>query len=112
MEAENDYQVIITHEGVLVFLVKTRFDAPEKPFILYDGSRHATFYRKENETILLDWLNDEVIPILNEAEKVVVFELSDELEDVARDYEVPVRHIKKNAFAKTDFDDIENNKDF
>ena len=84
MEAEKDYEVIITHEGVLVFLIKSRFDAPEKPFILYDGGKHATFYRKENEAIMLDFLNEKVIPILINSQKAVIFELSDEIEDVAR----------------------------
>ena len=100
MEAEKDYEVIITHEGVLVFLIKSRFDAPEKPFILYDGGKHATFYRKENEAIMLDFLNEKVIPILINSQKAVIFELSDEIEDVARDYEVPVKHIKNNIFTK------------
>ena len=100
MEAEKDYEVIITHEGILVFLIKTRFDAPEKPFILYDGGKHATFYRQENEAIMLDYLHEKVMPILANSQKVVIFELSDDIEDVARDYEVPVKHIKSNVFAK------------
>ena len=107
MQNEGDYKVIITHEGVLIFLIKSRVDTPEKPFILYDGGRHASFYRRDNEVILLDWLNDKVIPMLNTAQKVVVFELSDEIEDVARDYEVPVKHIKNNTFAQSaDFDKL------
>ena len=100
MKNEGDYQVIITHEGVLVFIIKEKENAPEKPFILYDGGRHATLYRNENETVLLDYLNDKVIPILAKSEMAVIFELSDEIEDVARDYEVPVKHIKKNTFAQ------------
>lgn len=106
MQNEGDYQVIITHEGVLVFLIKTRFSAPEKPFILYDGGKHATLYRNESETVLLDYLNDKIIPILSTAEKAVVFELSDEIEDIARDYEVPVRHIKQNTFAQNAGDNL------
>ncbi len=100
MQNEADYEVIITHEHELVFLIKARYEAPSKPFILYDGSNHATLYRQEHETILLDYLNEKVIPILSEAQKVVIFELSDEIEDVARDYEAPVKHIKKNNFAQ------------
>lgn len=98
MEHENDYEVIITHEGVLVFMIKSRPLEPEKPFILYDGGDHATFYRRENETILLDYLNEKVIPYLLDSEKVVIFELDDDLEDVSRDYEAYVKHVKKNVF--------------
>ena len=99
MEHERNYEVIITHEGVLVFLIKARYSSPERPFILYDGGKHATLYRNDNETVLLDYLNEKVIPVLSNSQKAVVFELSDEIEDVARDYEVKVKHIKNNAFA-------------
>lgn len=95
---ENDYKVIITNEGVLVFVIKCYDEAPEKPFLLYDGGNHATFYRRENQTILFDFLNEKIIPILQNAEKIVIFEVSEEIEDVARDYEAYVKHIKKNVF--------------
>lgn len=98
MRHENDYQVIITHEGVLVFLIKSHLREPEKPFVLYDGSNHATFYRRSDETILFDYLNEQVVPLLTQANHIVVFELDDEQEDVSRNYEVYVKHIKKNAF--------------
>lgn len=98
MEHENDYKVIMTHEGVLVFLIKERQNEPDKPFLLYDGGYHATFYRRSDETILFDYLNSQIIPILRQASKVVVFELSDETQDVSRDYEARIKHIKKNAF--------------
>ena len=100
MENEGDYEVIITHEGVLVFLIKSRADEPVRPFILYDGGKHATLYRKENETILLDYLDDKVAEMLANSSKAVVFELSDEIEDISLDYEVAVKHIKKNTFAQ------------
>ncbi len=98
MEHENDYQVIITHEGTLVFLIKKREHEPEKPFILYDGGNHATFYRRENETILLDYLDEKVVPYMQNSEHVVVFELDDATEDVFRDYSVYIKHIRKNVF--------------
>lgn len=98
MEHENDYKVIITNEGTLVFLIKTRAQEPDKPFLLYDGGYHATFYRRADETVLFDYLNSQIVPMLQKADKIVVFELSDETQDVARDYEAPVKHIKKNAF--------------
>ena len=117
MEHERNYEVIITHEGILVFLIKTRYTSPDKPFILYDGGKHATLYRKDDETILLDYLNEKVIPILSKAQKAIIFELSDEIEDVSLhfnntkilqatfssacivDFKKNVKHIKNNAFA-------------
>lgn len=94
MEDENAYEVIITHEG-LIFVINCRSQAPERPFILYDGGCYATLYRRENETILLDKFDKKVIEMLQCSDKVTVFELSSEIEDIARDYEVYIKHIKK-----------------
>ena len=98
MQHENDYSVIITNEGSLVFIIKARDTEPESPFLLYDGGNHATFYRGEHETVLFDFLNEQVVPILQKAESIVVFEVDDEIEDISRDYTAGVKHIKMNVF--------------
>ncbi len=98
MERENDYHVIITHEGTLVFLIKSRSQEPERPFLLYDGGNHAIFYRRENETIAFDCLNEKLIPYLQNSDEIVVFELDDDMEDISRDYAVYIKHVKKNVF--------------
>ena len=98
MQHENDYSVIITNEGPLVFIIKARDTEPESPFLLYDGGNHATFYRGEHETVLFDFLNEQVVPILQKSESIVVFEVDDEIEDISRDYTAGVKHIKKNVF--------------
>lgn len=100
MQQEEQYKVIITNEGILVFMIKSRPSEPVRPFLLYDGSEHATLYRSENETIALDWLDERLPPILQNAQKVLVFELDDEIEDLLRTYEVPVKHIKRNVFVE------------
>ena len=100
MDQALDYKVIITNEGILVFLINARKNEPIKPFLLYDGGRHASLYRAPDETVALDYMDDKVIPILDEAEKILVFEMDDELEDVLRTYEAPVKHIKRNAFVE------------
>lgn len=101
MDQERNYKVIITNEGILVFLIKSRPDEPLKPFVLYDGGLHATLYRKADETIAFDYLNEKIIPILKEAQKILVFELDDDIEDVLRTYEVPIKHIKRNSFVES-----------
>ena len=98
MQHENDYSVIITNEGPLVFIIKARDTEPESPFLLYDGGNHATFYRGEHETVLFDFLNEQVVPILQKAESIVVFEVDDKSEDISRDSTAGVKHIKKNVF--------------
>ncbi len=101
MQQALDYKIIITNEGVLVFLIKSRVNTPQRPFLLYDGGRHATLYRSQDETIALDYIDEKVIDLLDDAEKVLIFEMDDEIEDVLRTYEAPVKHIKRNAFVES-----------
>jgi len=98
MEQERDYKVIITNEGILVFMIKSRPENPSKPFLLYDGGRHATLYRTEDDVVALDYLDDRLPPILKKSDKVMIFELDDVIQDLLRSYEVPIKHIKHNTF--------------
>ena len=100
MQQEEYYKTIITNEGSLVFMIKSRPSEPIKPFLVYDGGPHATLYRSESETIALDWLDERLPPILQDAQKVLIFELDDQIEDLLRSYEAPVKHIKRNAFVE------------
>jgi len=100
MDQERDYKVIITNEGILVFMIKSRPSEPQKPFLLYDGGKHASLYRTENDVVALDYLDDRLPPILNKSDKIMVFELDDEIEDLLRSYEAPIRHIKRNTFVE------------
>lgn len=52
---------------MLVFALKGRQGRPQSPFLLYDGGRHATFYRRPNEVILIDYINDRVLCELSKA---------------------------------------------
>ena len=88
------------NEGILIFMIKSRFHEPSHPFVLYDGGKHATLYRSESETIALDDLDDRLPPILERSEKVLIFEMDDEIQDIRRTYEAPLKHIKKNVFVE------------
>lgn len=100
MQQEEHYKTIITNEGILIFMIKFRPSEPVRPFLLYDGGPHATLYRSESETVALDFLDERLPPILNEASKVLIFELDDEIEDLLRSYEAPIKHIKRNTFVE------------
>lgn len=100
MQQEEHYKAIITNEGILIFMINSRPFEPNKPFLLYDGGPHATLYRSEDETIALDYLDERLPPILCEAEKVLIFEMDDQIQDILRSYEAPVKHIRHNAFVE------------
>lgn len=98
MEHEQDYQIIQTEEGVLVFVIEKRKGEPVNPRIIYDGGNHATLYRQPNEVTLLDYLNPDVLEELKKSEFVIITEIDIKKNKVVRDYKVRVRIVKNNPF--------------
>ena len=78
MEHEESYEIITTDKGMLVFALKGRQGRPQSPFLLYDGGRHATFYRRPNEVILIDYINDRVLCELSKAQQILIVEIDRE----------------------------------
>lgn len=100
MPEKEHYKAIITNEGILIFMIFSRPSEPLKPFLLYDGGEHAILYRREDETVALEDLDDRLPPILQNSDRVLIFEMDDEIEDLLRSYEAPIKHIKRSAFGE------------
>lgn len=98
MEHAEDYEIVRTEEDVLVFVIKSRQTDVENPRLIYDGGRHATLYRRPDDVLLLDYLNDDVLENLRKSEIVIVAEADFGSEKIVRDYEVHVKQVKKNPF--------------
>ncbi len=98
MEHEKDYEIFTTREGTVVFALKPREKEPEEPRLIFDGQRHATFYRRPDEVILLDFLAKDCLEALKNTAEVLITEVDYAAEKVIRDYKVPVKIIKNNPF--------------
>ncbi len=98
MEHAEDYEIIRTEEGILVFVIKKRSIEPENPCLIYDGGKHATLYRRPDEVILLDYLNDDILESLKKSEYIIIAEADFEKEKIVRDYQTRVKIIKNNPF--------------
>ena len=81
---------------MLVFALKGRQGRPQSPFLLYDGGRHATFYRRPNEVILIDYINDRVLCELSKAKQILIVEIDRERNCVVGDYFARIKHVEKN----------------
>ena len=92
MEHAEDYEIVRTEENILVFVIKSRQTEVENPRVIYDGGRHATLYRRSDDVLLLDYLNDDVLENLRKSEADFGSE------KIVRDYEVHVKQVKKNPF--------------
>lgn len=96
MQHENDFQVLVSDENGLIFILEQKEGEVKSPFLLYDGGNHATFYRRPNQVILLDYLNPNIQSILADAKFVVIMEMNNAKDDIILDYKVNIKHVKNN----------------
>ena len=74
----------------MAIAIAAQTDEPSEPRLVYDGGENALFYRKPDETVIFDYLDDRVHQSLAEAREVMMVEIHPDLEQVVRSYRVPV----------------------
>lgn len=94
MKHARSYQVMISTDNKVLFLIKPQEGEPLNPYIVYDGSDHAFLYRHPRHVLLLDYLDSKVIPYLRKATEAIVIEADQEKDEVYCDYRVKIKHEK------------------
>jgi hypothetical protein len=95
MEHAKDYMAVVTDQNQLVFVIRNQQKAPREPYLVYNGSKHALLHRTPNDTLLLDYLNDEVAYLLNYATEALIIEARFETNETVYDYVAPVVQTNK-----------------
>ncbi|MDR1581236.1 MAG: hypothetical protein LBS35_12845, partial [Synergistaceae bacterium] len=67
----------------------------KKPTIIYDGGPHAILYRNKEQTVLLDYLDEQAREPLTKIKQVLVAEFKEDGETFVREYDVPVKQMKQ-----------------
>ena len=92
---EKNYFVIPFEGDRLAFAITARKTEEEMPIILYDGGKHALFYRNKEETVVLDYLDKRAMPMLLTGQHVAFVEIDPETEKVIRKYPALVKIVDK-----------------
>ena len=98
MKHAENYEIVISNEGIPVFIIQNNLKKPEGPVLLYDGGKHATLFRNDHDVVLLDYLPEELRPILQKCGWAVVLEKNKDGTNVLKDYKVPIKLVKNNPF--------------
>lgn len=94
MQQMKSYNCFLTEKGdVVVAIPFIDVNAPQKAEILYAGGEHAVFCKTPEQAVVLDYLNELVRPVLNEANRILLFEVDTSVQAIIRDYFVPVKHV-------------------
>ena len=96
MQQMKSYTTFLTEKGDLVIVIPfIKNSQALNAKILYDGKEHALFYRRPEEVIVLDYLNEVAQIVLCQAGKILMFEVDIESQKIISDYFVPVIKTEK-----------------
>lgn len=95
-DATNKYDVLQNGAGEIMIIINGEDSPPEKPRIVYVGRDAMMLYINKTRTLMLKSLTIEAQKAMLNVENVLVVEVKDD--DVLREYEVPVRVVKKLNF--------------
>lgn len=99
-EQEGRYDILQNAQKEIIIIIDYRPDEPYMPRLVYDGGANALLYRNRNNAVLLDAINVKAREPLAYADEILIVEISEdedkfaENDGVAREYKVPVRHVK------------------
>ena len=96
MQHAKNYEIIISDEGVPVFVIENNNAESDNAIILYDGGKHATLFRNNQDVILLDYLPDEARQYIFNSSWAMVLEKNKTGDKVIKNYKVMIKKVKKN----------------
>lgn len=87
------YDLLQNAAGEIMLIINKQPGEPENPRFVYDGEDRMLFYMSRSHAQMLKNIAPEARKPLMEVEEILVVEI--ENDDVAREYKVPMRVIKK-----------------
>jgi hypothetical protein len=89
------YDIMQNKDGEILIIIKIISGGPEEPRFVYDGGNEALLYRSRENSIMLKNIANKARKPLLSVDNVLLVELDGE--EVAREYNVPVRQVKSLA---------------
>ena len=92
-DATNRYDLLQNGAGEIMIIINGEDSPPENPRLVYDGGDAMMLYINKIRALMLNSLTIEAQKAMLNVENVLVVEVKDD--DVLREYNVPVRIVKK-----------------
>ena len=93
IEQEKNFNILKNPTGDLMILIRARLDNAIHPKIIYDGGEHATLYRNDGNTSVLDFIHPSIRPDLERVVTLLVVEANNG--SIIREYTAEVKHMKE-----------------
>ena len=92
IDQESRYDILQNEAGDILIIINSRAGGPENPRFVYDGGETALLYRTKDCAVIFESIAKDARMPLKSVSSMLIVEV--EKEDVAREYEVPVRIVK------------------
>lgn len=96
MQHAKNYEIVISDEGIPVFVIDANRSKPDNAILLYDGGKHATLFRNDHDVVLLDYIPDEACSYISNSSWAVVLEKNKAGDKILKNYKVMIKKVKKN----------------
>lgn len=92
LEQESRFDILQNDEGEILIIIDSFAGGPENPRFVYDGGKTALLYRTKDSAVVFKNIPEEAHVPLKSVSTMLIVEV--QKEDVAREYNVPVRIVK------------------
>ncbi len=96
MQHAKNYEILISEEGVPIFMISANRSKPDNAIMLYDGGKHATLFRNDHDVILLDYIPNEAAKFLSNSTWALIIEKNKAGDAILKNYKVMIKKVKKN----------------
>lgn len=86
------YSILQNAKGEIMVMMDSREGEPENPRFIYDGKDTALLYRSSESSVAFRHIDEGAQEPLRSVKEVLIVEIEDD--DVAREYNAPVRMVK------------------
>lgn len=89
-------------DGGLLFMIEAQEEDPQNPTLFFEGKKHAFLWHSSKKTLVLDYLEPSIIPLLSRLDKVWICECDFTSKKLIREYMVQLRSSNRLPEIKLD----------
>ncbi len=95
LQQQKAYFAYPLKDGGLLFMIQEQLESPETPTLFFDGKNHALLRHSAKKTLVLDYLEPTLVPLLSRLEQVWICECDFTNKKLIREYKAPLKRSNR-----------------
>ena len=90
------YAVFVNADEEVMIAIGKKDKEPLSPKIVYDGGEHAIFYHRPDDTLIIDYIDEEARPFIKKSAQVLIAEFANPNDEEPQScYPVPLKIVPR-----------------